>query len=190
MGLPPRLTERGGRAVPAIVLYQLLHLREDRFGERARVPVAILRHLDVNEDAEDVLPEALAVVIPLDVPDPVLRLVVVPGLLDVEDYVGEVLLAGLHLAEDDVPFANLAGLLLDRVDAILRCYSLDGVEIAGVVRLDQGPHRIPRAHVEGGAALSQILPNQPVPRVPKPELKLFLQGVVSTAFHGRPILVE
>ena len=54
MGLPPRLTERGGRAVPAIVLYQLLHLREDRFGERARVPVPILQHLDVNEDAEDV----------------------------------------------------------------------------------------------------------------------------------------
>ena len=55
MGLPPRLTERGGRAVPAIVLYQLLHLREDRFGERARVTVPILQHLDVNEDAEDVL---------------------------------------------------------------------------------------------------------------------------------------
>ena len=87
MGLPPRLTERGGRAVPAIVLYQLLHLREDRFGERARVPVPILQHLDVNEDAEDVLPEAPAVAIPLDVPDPVLRLLVVVGLLDVEDYV-------------------------------------------------------------------------------------------------------
>ena len=88
------------------------------------------------------------------------------------------------------PFVNLAGLLLDRVDAIRRCYSLDGIEMAAVPRLDQGPHRIPRAHVEGGAALSQILPNQPVPRVPKPELELFLQGVVSTAFHGRPILVE
>ena len=87
MGLPPRLTERGGRAVPAIVLYQLLHLREDRFGERARVPVPILQHLDVNEDAEDVLPEAPAVEMPLDVPDPVLRLLVVVGLLDVEDYV-------------------------------------------------------------------------------------------------------
>ena len=87
MGLPPRLTERGGRAVPAIVLYQLLHLREDRFGERARVPVPILQHLDVNEDAEDVLPEAPTVFILLDVPDPVLRLLVVVGLLDVEDYV-------------------------------------------------------------------------------------------------------
>ena len=96
MGHPPRLTERGGRAVPAIVLYQLLHLRVDRFGVRARVPVAILPHRDVNEDAEDVLPEAPAVEIPLDVPDPVLRLVVVPGLLDVEDYVGEVLWAALR----------------------------------------------------------------------------------------------
>ena len=61
MGHPPRLTERGGRAVPTIVLYQLLHLREDRFGERARVPMPILQHLDVNEDAEDVLPTAPAV---------------------------------------------------------------------------------------------------------------------------------
>jgi hypothetical protein len=62
----------------------------------------------------------------LDVPDPVLRLLVVIGLLDVEDYVGVVLLAGLHVAEDDVPYANIGGLLLDRVDPILRCYSLDG----------------------------------------------------------------
>ena len=81
------------------------------------------------------LPEAPAVEMPLDVPDPILRLLVVVGLLDVEDYVGELLLAALHLAEDDVPYANLGGLLLDRVDSILRCYSLDGVEKAAVVRL-------------------------------------------------------
>ena len=89
MGHPPRLTERGGRAVPVIVLYQLLHLREDRFGERARVvlPIPIPPHLDVNEEVVDVLPEAPAVEMPLDVPDPVLRLLVVVGLLDVEDYV-------------------------------------------------------------------------------------------------------
>ena len=86
-GLPPRLTELGGRSVPAMFLYQLLHLREDRFGERARVVLPIPPHLDVNEDAEDVLPEAPAVDMPLDVPDPVLRLLVVVGLLDVEDYV-------------------------------------------------------------------------------------------------------
>ena len=147
-------------------------------------------HLDVNDDAEDVLPEAPAVEMPLDVPDPVLRLRVVIGLLDAEDHVGEVLLAALHLAEDDVPYANIGGLLLDRVDSILRCYSLDGVESAGVVRLDQGPHRIPRGPVEDGAALKEILPNQPVPRVPKPELKLPLHGVALTACHDRPILME
>ena len=112
----------------------------------------------------------------LDVPDPVLRLLVVIGLLDVEDYVGVVLLAGLHFAEDDVPYANLGGLLLDRVDPILRCYSLDGVESAGVVRLDQGPHRFPRGRVENGAARIERLPNHHVSLVPKAELKLPLLG--------------
>ena len=34
----------------------------------------------------------------------------------------------------------------------LRCYSLDGVERAGVLRLDQGPHRTSRGLVEDGAA--------------------------------------
>ena len=115
VGLPPRLTELGGHSVPAMFLYQLLHLRGDRFGERARVVLPIPPHLDVNEDAEDVLPEAPAVDMPLDVPDPVHRLWprVVVGLLDAEDYVGVVLLAVLHLAEDDVPNANLGGLLLE-----------------------------------------------------------------------------
>ena len=32
VGLPPRLTELGGRSVPAMILYQLLHLREDCLG--------------------------------------------------------------------------------------------------------------------------------------------------------------
>ena len=115
VGLPPRLKELGGRSVPTMFLYQLLHLREDCFGERARVVLPIPPHLDVNEDAEDVLPEAPAVDMPLDVPDPVHRLWprVVVGLLDAEDYVGVVLLAVLHLAEDDVPNANLGGLLLE-----------------------------------------------------------------------------
>ena len=37
-GLPPRRTELGGRAVPAIAgRYQRLHLRVHRFGERAAV---------------------------------------------------------------------------------------------------------------------------------------------------------
>ena len=67
----------------------------------------------MNEDAEDVLPEAPSVDIPVDVPDPKLLLVFGPdGGLDVEDYVGVVLQARLHLAEDDVAYANLAGLLL------------------------------------------------------------------------------
>ena len=54
VGLPPRLTELGGHSVPTMFLYQLLHLREDCFGERARVVLPIPPHLDVNEDAEDV----------------------------------------------------------------------------------------------------------------------------------------
>ena len=87
----------------------------------------------------------------LDVPDPVLRLLVVIGLLDVEDYVGVVLLAALHLAENDIPYANLGLLLLDRVHPVIRCYSLDGMKSARVVRLDQGPHRIARGLVEDGA---------------------------------------
>ena len=88
------------------------------------------------------------------------------------------------------PYANLGGILLDRVDPILRNYSLDGVESAGVARLDQGPHRMPREPVEDGAALCEILPNQPVPRVPKPELLLHLFGALGTAWHDRPTLVE
>ena len=98
-----------------MILYQLLHLREDCFGERARVVLPLPPHLDVNEDAEDVLPEAPTVYILLDVPDPVHRLGlrVVVGLLGAEDYVGVVLLAELHLAEEDVPYANLGGLLLE-----------------------------------------------------------------------------
>ena len=138
------------------------------------------------------LPEAPAVYILLDVPDPVHRLGlrVVVGLLGAEDYVGVVLLAALHLAEDDVPYANLGGLFLERVDSILRCYSLDWVEKAGVVRLDQGPHRAPRGPVEDEAALNEKLPNQFVGRVPKPELNLQLQRVALTACHDRPIMVE
>ena len=141
--LPPRLTELGGHSVPAMFLYQLLHLREDCFGERARVVLPIPPHLDVNEDAEDVLPEAPAVDMPLDVPDPVHRLWprVVVGLLDAEDYVGVVLLAVLHLAEDDVPYANLGGLLLERVDSILRC----GLHQAGSPPRPRGPTGGPRA---------------------------------------------
>ena len=38
---------------------------------------------------------------------------------------GVVLLAALHLAENDIPYANLGGLLLDRVRPVIRCYSLD-----------------------------------------------------------------
>ena len=144
MGGPPRLTELLGLS-PATLLYQRLHLREDCLGERARPVLRLPPFLDVNEDAEDVLPEAPSVDIPADVPDPILLLVFGPdGGLDVEHYVGVVLLARLHLAEDDVAYANLGGLLLDGADSILFCYLLDWVESAGVVRLDEGPHRIAR----------------------------------------------
>ena len=145
MGGPPRLTELRGLWVPTIFLYQLLHLREDCLGERARPVLRLPPFLDVNEDAEDVLPEAPSVDMPVDVPDPILLLVFGPdGGLDVEDYVRVVLLARLHLAEDDVAYANLAGLLLDGVDSPLFCYLIDWVESAAIVRLDEGPHRIAR----------------------------------------------
>ena len=49
------------------------------------------------------------------------------------DDVGVEQLAGLHLAKDDVPNLNLGGLLLDREFPPLRCYSLGGVERAGVL---------------------------------------------------------
>ena len=109
--------------------------------------------------------------------------------LDLEDYVGVVLLAALHLAENDIPYANLGGLLLER-HPVIRCYSLDGMKSARVVRLDQGSHRIARGLVEDGAAVNEIIPNQPVPRVPKPELLLPKLGVAGTAWHARPIFVE
>ena len=38
---------------------------------------------------------------------------------------GVVLLAALRLSENDIPYANLGGLLLDRVRPVIRCYSLD-----------------------------------------------------------------
>ena len=69
--LPHRLTELGGREVPALFLCQRLYLPEDSFRERARVVqlILIIPMLDVNEDAEDVLPQAPAVFVALDVLD-------------------------------------------------------------------------------------------------------------------------
>ena len=56
LSLPQRLTELGGRAVPAIGFYQRRHLLEELFGMRARVVLPVRIHLDLNEDAEDALP--------------------------------------------------------------------------------------------------------------------------------------
>ena len=53
--------------------------------------------------------------------------------LDLEDYVSVVLLAALHLAENDILYANLVGLLLE-MHPVIRCYSLDGMKSARVVR--------------------------------------------------------
>ena len=78
------------------------------------------------------------------VADPVLRLWQPALFLDIQDYVGVVLVRGLHLAEDDVPYGNIGFALL--VDP-LRCYSLDGVEKASVVGPDQRPHAVPRGHL-------------------------------------------
>ena len=110
---------------------------------RARVVRVIEeRLLDVNEDAEDVLPETRAVDVALEVPDLVFGLL--DGPPEPQNDVGVVLLGGMHLAEDDVPNANLGGPLLDREFRIARCYSLDGMERANVARLDQGPQRVSR----------------------------------------------
>ena len=126
----------------------------------------------------------------LDIPDPVLQLPGVAAMFEREDDVGVVLLRAPHLEENDIPYANLGSLLLYRVHAIHCCYSLDRMEGARVVRLDQGPHRIARGLVEDGAAVNEILVNQPVPRVPKPDLLLILLGVGVAALHDRPIFVE
>ena len=73
--------------VPAICLYQLLHLLERLFGERAYVVALLSRFLDLdpNEDAEDVLPVAPAVHGALDISDPVLRVPGVVVVFDLED---------------------------------------------------------------------------------------------------------
>ena len=99
--------------------HQLRHLLEERFRKRARVIARIRKHLDINEDAEDVLPVTPAVDVPLDVPDQVFlprssRWMSIPPLMNLVDDAGVIQLAGLHLAEDDVPNANLGALLLDR----------------------------------------------------------------------------
>ena len=48
-----------------------MHLLEHTFGEWASVVLPLPHHLDFNEDAEDVLPEAPTVDPVLDIPDPV-----------------------------------------------------------------------------------------------------------------------
>ena len=74
--------------------------------------LAARKHLYVMEDAVDILPLAPAVLAPLDVPD---RVVSHPPSVvgrDVADDVGVVPPTGVHSAEDDVPNANIGGLLL------------------------------------------------------------------------------
>ena len=71
------------------------------------------------------LPVAPAVNGALDISDPVRRLAGVVVFFLVEDYVAVVLLAALHFAENDIPYANRGGLLLDRVRPVIRCCSLD-----------------------------------------------------------------
>ena len=177
---------------PAVVLNQSPHLLVHTFGQWAVVVLPLPQHLDFNEDAVDVLRAVAASAVDplLDIPESVLRLLGVVVMLDREDDVGVVLLAALHLAENDIPYANLGSLLPYRVPAIHCCYSLDRMEGASVARLDQGPHRIARGLVEGGAAVAEILVNQPVPGVPEPELLLPLLGVDVTALRERPIFVE
>ena len=187
--MPLRQTEVVGSVVPAIVLYQRRHRLEDVFRMRTRGLRSIRKHLDINEDAEHVLPVTPAVVAPLDVPDEILRLLAVLALLDLMDGVGVEQTRAPHDAEDDVPNVNLGGLLLDGVFPCLRCYSLNGMERTGVARLDQGPHRISRGLVEDGTARNELLLNQQVPPIPQLLLKFPLCGVMTTAFNARPILV-
>ena len=72
----------------------------------------------------------------LDIPDPVLQLPGVAAMFEREDDVGVVLLRAPHLEENDIPYANLGSLLPYRVPTVRRCYSLDGMEKAMVVRPD------------------------------------------------------
>ena len=67
-----------------------------------------------------------------------------------------------HLAEDDVPYVNLGGLLLDRVDPILRCYSLDGgarchTEARTTLKR-LGPCQATNGHRKCGAAACRMTP--------------------------------
>ena len=80
---------------------------------------------------------------PLDVADPVLLLVPEPVVLDIKDNVRVVQLGPLRRAEDDVPYENIGGRLLERVDPVLRCCSLYWVEGAGVIRLPSGRVLLP-----------------------------------------------
>ena len=78
-----------GQASPSSLLLQPRATRSTSL-----LYLRLVLHLDFHEDAEDVLPEAVAAVHPvLDIPDPVLRLVGVVVPLDLEDDVGVVLLA-------------------------------------------------------------------------------------------------
>ena len=67
-----------------------------------------------------------------------------------------------HLAEDDVPYVNLGGLLLDRVDPILRCYSLEGgarchTEARTTLKR-LGPCQATNGHRKCGAAACRMTP--------------------------------
>ena len=96
--VPRRLAETPGLSVPAVVLDQFAHLLVHTFGEWASKKPVLPLHLDFNEDAVDVLPEAPAVDPLLNVPDPVLRLLGVVVMLDREHDVAVVLLAALQRA--------------------------------------------------------------------------------------------
>ena len=69
--------------------------------------------------------------------------------------------------EDNVPYGNLRLPLLKRQmrATTLCCCSADGVESDGVVRLENRPQAAPTGLVQSGAALSQALPKDPVPRL-------------------------
>ena len=77
----------------------------------------------------------------LDIPDPLFRLLGVVVTLDLDDNVGVVRLAALHLAEHDVPIAVTAWI------GWAVCASPDWTK----------PHRIAGGLVEDGAAVNEVL---------------------------------
>ena len=54
-----------------------------------------------------------------------------------------VLVAALHLADDDVPYANLGGIILERRDPMLCCHNWMGWEVQASCGCTSGHIELP-----------------------------------------------